>query len=53
MLQLLKNNSNFEPNRQIGILPLEPLSKEKKEYLYKKVRIHVEDPYKDVHFSKP
>lgn len=51
--QLLKNNSNFEPNRQIGILPLEPLSKEKKEYLYKKVRVHVEDPYKDVHFSKP
>jgi hypothetical protein len=51
--QLLKNDSNFEPNKQVNTLPLAPLLKERKEYLYKKVREHVEDRYKDVHFSRP
>lgn len=51
--QLLKLNINFDPNKQLTIIPVAPLSKDRKEYLYKNLRQYVEGPFKDIHFPKP
>ncbi|CAI2190555.1 17120_t:CDS:1, partial [Funneliformis geosporum] len=50
--ELLRNNS-FDKNGKIGIIPISPLTKERKQYLYSNIRKHVDEPFKEVHFSKP
>lgn len=50
---ILLNNNKFNFNEELNIIPISPLTNERKNYLYTKVRQHVDDPYKDIHFSKP
>jgi hypothetical protein len=50
---LLLNNNDFNANGKLNTIPASLLTNERKNYLYTKVRQHVDDPYKDIHFSKP
>jgi hypothetical protein len=50
---LLLNNNNFNANEELNTISTISLTNERKNYLYTKVRQHIDDPYKDVHFSKP
>ena len=52
-IKLLKSGTIFDPNKQLSIISVASLSRDRKEYLYKNIRQHVEDPFKNVHFSKP
>jgi hypothetical protein len=46
---LLKNNDFNIHN----ILPVTPLSEERKKYLFTKIRRYVDEPYKDFYCSEP
>ncbi|CAG8844892.1 613_t:CDS:1, partial [Racocetra persica] len=40
---------NFDINTTLKTIPIKLLTKERKYYLYTKIRQHVDDPYKDVY----
>ncbi|CAG8643737.1 26216_t:CDS:2, partial [Gigaspora rosea] len=50
--QLLCNN-NFNVSTILKTISIRPLTKERKYYLYTKIRQHVNDPYKDVYCANP
>ncbi|GBC06273.1 hypothetical protein RclHR1_06720009 [Rhizophagus clarus] len=47
--KLLRNN-NFDVNEKLDILDIVNISEERKKYLHKKIRQHIEDPYKDIYY---
>ncbi|CAG8500507.1 12472_t:CDS:1 [Gigaspora rosea] len=50
--QILCEN-NFDINTTLKTIPIKLLTKERKNYLYTKIRQHVDDPYKDVYCANP
>ena len=49
--KLLKN-SNFNINGTLNTIPIAPLTEVRRKYLFRNVRQHVDEEFRDVHFSE-
>ena len=49
----LLKNTNFDKDAQLNFLEVVPLSKDRKKYLFKNIRQHVDNPYKDILCPNP
>ena len=50
MGQKFLKNANFDKNTPLNILEIAPLSDDRKNYLYKKICQHVDEPFKKIFF---
>jgi hypothetical protein len=49
--RLLKNDY-FDKNTPLNIIPVQPLTEKRRKYLFTTVRNHVDEEFRDVHFSE-
>ena len=49
----LLDSDSFNKYKQLSIIPTAPITKERQEYLYSKIRQYVNESYKNIYCAKP